>query len=221
LAGVSTTKLILASGSPRRAQILSEAGCELEIVTADVDEDGILAQGESLVESVQTLALAKASSVADTRSGKYVLGADTIVVMDDEVFGKPETADQAVEMLRRLNNRRHEVITGVAVINPAGETHTKHVSTSVMFRSLDEDAITDYVCSGSPFDKAGGYGIQDSSFAPVASYDGCYLNVVGLPMCATSELLKKSGFGELHAVKCAGHSAPGPGFGLGKRGSLQ
>lgn len=199
---------MLASGSPRRAQILSEAGFDLEIVLADVDEDGILAQGDSLVEAVQSLALAKARSVADTRSGEYVIGADTVVVLDGDFLGKPETPEQAVAMLQRLNNRRHEVITGVGVINPAGETHAKHVSTSVKFRSLDEDAIANYVSSGSPFDKAGGYGIQDRSFAPVASYDGCYLNVVGLPMCATSELLEQSGLRGPGAVTCAGHFAP-------------
>ena len=203
----SDTNLVLASGSPRRAEILSEDGFELEIVPADVDEDSILAGNDNLRDGVQGLALAKARSVASALPNRYVLGADTIVVFEDEVLGKPESAEQAVAMLERLNNRQHEVVTGVAVINPAGETHTNYVSTWVKFRSLEAADIAKYVSSGSPFDKAGGYGIQDRSFAPVASYDECYLNVVGLPMCATSELIVRSGFEISGAIECAGHSA--------------
>jgi len=201
------TILVLASGSPRRAEILSGAGVELEVVPADIDEDSILAGSTDLRNSVQRLALAKADLVASEYLDRFVLGADTIVVADGLVLGKPKSDEQAIDMLNRLNSRRHEVITGVAVINPAGETHTNYVSTSVKFRSLDEDAIAKYVSSGSPFDKAGGYGIQDRSFAPVASYDECYLNVVGLPMCATSELLNSSGFQISGAVECARHGA--------------
>ncbi len=207
----SNTKLVLASGSPRRAQILGDAGITLEVVPADIDEDAVFesALNGELSAAVQELALAKANSIAETRAGEYVLGADTIVVLDGEVLGKPGSADEAVSMLRMLNDRSHEVITGVAVVNPAGETHTKHVSTAVKFRRLDEDAIAEYVSSGSPFDKAGGYGIQDDSFATVASYDECYLNVVGLPMCATRELLEQSGFVLSVALNCDGHVAHG------------
>ena len=207
MADLLERRLILASGSPRRAEILSEAGFDLEISPADIDEDAILSNSGVLVDAVQALALAKAQSIASVRSGEYVLGADTIVVLDGEVLGKPGSAGEAVEMLQQLNGRQHDVITGVAVVNPAGETHTKHVSTSVIFRTLDEREIAEYVSSGSPCDKAGGYGIQDSSFAPVASYDECYLNVVGLPMCATSELIVRSGFEISGAIECAGHSA--------------
>jgi MAF protein len=209
LSEVSNSKLVLASVSPRRAQILSEAKFSLEPAPADIDEDAVLtsALDDGLPSAVEALALAKAVAIADFRAGEYVLGADTIVVCDDELLGKPATRDEAVAMLRRLNDRSHEVITGVAVVNPAGETHTKHVSTTVKFRRLDEAKISEYVSSGSPFDKAGGYGIQDESFAPVASYDECYLNVVGLPMCATSELLEQSGFVLANALKCVGHGA--------------
>jgi MAF protein len=203
-------RLILASGSPRRVQILSEAGIDLEISPADIDEDEVLANGGELVDAVQALALAKAQSVALVRTGEYVLGADTIVVLDGEVLGKPGSAAHAVEMLQRLNGRQHKVVTGVALVNPVGETHTKHVSTSVIFRTLNEREIAAYVSSGSPLDKAGGYGIQDRSFAAVASYDECYLNVVGLPMCATSELLDQSGFPLSAAISCIGHADSGP-----------
>ena len=206
MADLLERRLILASGSPRRAEILSDAGIVLEISPADIDEDAVLANGGVLMDAVQTLALAKARSIASVRSGEYVLGADTIVVLNGEVLGKPGSVGQAVAMLQQLNGRQHDVITGVAVVNPAGETHTKHVSTSVIFRSLNDDEIANYVSSGSPLDKAGGYGIQDSSFAPVASYDECYLNVVGLPMCATSELLEQSGFPNPGEIACPGHA---------------
>ena len=203
-------RLILASGSPRRAQILSEAGIDLEISPADIDEDAVLANGGELVDAVQELALAKAQSVGYGHLGEYVLGADTIVVLDGEVLGKPGSAADAVEMLQQLSGKQHVVITGVAVVNPAGETHTNYVSTSVIFRTLDEGEIAEYVSSGSPFDKAGGYGIQDRSFAPVASYDECYLNVVGLPMCAASELLIQSGFPLSAGISCIGHADSEP-----------
>jgi MAF protein len=209
----SNIKLVLASGSPRRAQILGEAGISLDVVPADIDEDAVFeaALNGELSGAVESLALAKANSIAKIHAGEYVLGADTIVVLDGEVLGKPGSLDEAISMLRRLNDRSHQVITGVAVVNPAGETHTKHVSTAVKFRRLDEDAIAEYVSSGSPFDKAGGYGIQDDSFSPVASYDDCYLNVVGLPMCATSELLEQSGFVLSGALSCDGHATDGSG----------
>ncbi|MBT4340695.1 MAG: septum formation protein Maf [Chloroflexi bacterium] len=204
----SVTKLVLASGSPRRAEILSESGFDLKIIPASVDEDAILTQGSDLVSAVRALALAKASYVAGSNVGEFVLGADTIVVFENEVFGKPESSEQACEMLNRLSGRQHKVITGVAIVNPVGQSHTKFVSTSVVFRNLEDDEISKYVSSDLSLDKAGGYGIQDSSFAPVASYDECYLNVVGLPMCATSDLLEKSGFEIGESLACTGHSVP-------------
>ena len=204
----SVTKLVLASGSPRRAEILSESGFDLKIIPASVDEDAILTQGSDLVSAVRALALAKASYVAGSNVGEFVLGADTIVVFENEVFGKPESSEQACEMLNRLSGRQHKVITGVAIVNPVRQSHTKFVSTSVVFRNLEDDEISKYVSSDLSLDKAGGYGIQDSSFAPVASYDECYLNVVGLPMCATSDLLEKSGFEIGESLVCTGHSVP-------------
>lgn len=200
--------LVLASSSPRRAQILGEAGLNIQVIPADINEDDAFVDGGSLIDSVEALALSKARVISELQPSSYVLGADTIVVLDDEVLGKPASETQAFEMLNRLSGRAHDVVTGIAVVNPAGETHTKHVSTRVKFRNLDDDEIAEYVYSGSPMDKAGGYGIQDRSFSPVASYDECYLNVVGLPMCATSELLEISGFVASSTIDCAGHSAP-------------
>jgi len=208
LASSETHTLTLASGSPRRAEILSEAGFEFDVAPADIDEDAFLVDAGDFSKAVQELAMAKAESIAVAGAGGYVLGADTIVVLDGVVLGKPESADHAHAMLRRLSGKSHEVITGVAIINPLGEAHTKYVRTSIIFRSLNDDEIAKYVSSGSPLDKAGGYGIQDSSFAPVASYDECYLNVVGLPMCATSELLEQSGFPNPGGIACSGHTRP-------------
>ncbi|MDE0592360.1 MAG: Maf family protein [Dehalococcoidia bacterium] len=207
--GINGKKIVLASGSPRRAEILSEFGFDLKIMPASVDEDAILGRGPDLVSAVQELALAKASYVAKSNVGEFVLGADTIVVFENEVFGKPESSTEALVMLTRLSGRRHQVITGVAVVNPTGEYQTKFVSTSVVFRNLDDSEISEYVSTGLPLDKAGGYGIQDSSFALVASYDECYLNVVGLPMCASSDLLEESGFEIDVSLVCAGHAVSG------------
>ena len=185
--------LILASGSPRRVEILSGAGFQLEVVPSGVDEKKLFTADTDLPRAVEHLALSKAKSVSVSRLNRYVLGADTIVVLDHRVLGKPESSAEATAMLHALSDRNHEVITGVAVIGPTGDYQTISVRTSVTMRRLALDEIANYVASGSPYDKAGGYGIQDRSFAPVASYGDCYLNVVGLPMCATIELLQGSG----------------------------
>jgi len=203
------TKLVLASSSPRRVKILYESGFDLEIMPASVDEGAIFDRRSDVISAVQELALAKASFIAGSNDGEFVLGADTIVVFENEVFGKPNSSKHAREMLNRLSGRRHEVITGVAVVNPAGESQTKFVSTSVVFRNLEHDEISEYISTDLPIDKAGGYGIQDSSFAPVESYDECYLNVVGLPMCATSDLLGISGFEIGASLVCDGHVMSG------------
>jgi MAF protein len=205
----SGIKLVLASGSPRRAEILFDAGITLAIEPASVDEDAILAKEPDLLSAAQNLALAKAIFVAELNVGEFVIGADTIVVFENEVFGKPESSNEALVMLNRLNGRQHEVITGVAVVNPTGKSQTNFVSTSVVFRNLEDSEISEYVSTGLPLDKAGGYGIQDSSFSPVASYDECYLNVVGLPMCVSSDLLEESGFEIGMSLVCAGHAVSG------------
>ena len=201
--------LILASRSPRRAAILGEAGIEFRVVTTDIDEDRLLSGPGSLTDAVQRLALEKAKTAAGFEPGAFVLGADTIVVLDGQILGKPGSSGSAVDMLHRLSGRSHEVVTGVAVVGPDGDSHSDFVSTSVFMRVLGDDEIADYVATGSPLDKAGGYGIQDGSFAPVESYDGCDLNVVGLPMCVTSELLEKVGLLPPGEMTCHGHARPG------------
>ena len=173
-----------------------------------VDEKKLFTADTDLPRAVEHLALSKAKSVSVSRLNRYVLGADTIVVLDHRVLGKPESSAQATTMLNALSDRNHEVITGVAVIDPTGDYQTISVRTSVTMRRLGLDEIANYVASGSPYDKAGGYGIQDRSFAPVTSYDDCYLNVVGLPMCATLELLQGSGLFRSDMLStniCGGH----------------
>ena len=197
--------LILASRSPRRAEILGEAGIEFHVVPTDIDEDDLLSGPGRLADAVQRLAREKARAAAESVPGSFVLGADTIVVLDGHILGKPESPDQAVDMLQRMSGRAHDVISGVAVVGPDGTSHTDFVSTSVLFRELDDGEIVDYVATGSPLDKAGAYGIQDSPFAPVESYDECYLNVVGLPMCATGKLLENTVLKRPGIVVCRGH----------------
>ena len=197
--------LVLASASPRRAEILGAAGIEFNIVPTDVDEDALLPGPGSHADAVQRLALEKAKSVAGMAPGSFVLGADTMVVLDGHILGKPDSPGHAVEMLHRMSGRKHDVITGVAVVGPDGESQTVFVSTSVLMRGFEDVEIADYVATGSSLDKAGAYGIQDSSFGPVKSYDGCYLNVVGLPMCATVELLESTGLPMPGDAVCQGH----------------
>ncbi len=207
----SAHRLILASGSPRRAQILYEAGLNFEVRPANVDEDAVLYGKSNIERAVQALASAKVGAVGGTGTEEYVLGADTVVILDDRVLGKPESKDHAKEMLGRLGGRDHDVITGIAVADLSGQVTTSFVRTVVTFNELSESCISDYVSSGLPLDKAGGYGIQDSAYDPVARYDGCYLNVVGLPMCETTKLLKISGFLLAREITCEGHSVAADG----------
>ena len=201
----SSNSLVLASASPRRAKILSEAGFTLTIQPSHVYENGILQTTADVNKAVMKLALFKASAVIASNGRKYVLGADTIVLFEEDILGKPESPKEASKILNRLSGQTHEVITGVAIVNPEGLMFTSHVRTSVNFKILNSELISSYVSTGAPFDKAGGYGIQDSSFDAVESYDGCYLNVVGLPMCAVANLLEISGFQLKKRVSCQGH----------------
>jgi MAF protein len=138
------------------------------------------------------LARAKAAAVAERLPDAVVLGADTVVILDGDVLGKPRDPDEAMSMLRRLNGRRHEVVTGVALAGAAGESHDLE-TTRVTFRRYSVAEMKSYVAGGSPMDKAGAYGIQDAELAPARRIEGCYLNVVGLPMCAVRRMLLKAG----------------------------
>jgi len=193
-------KLYLASGSPRRAQILRDAYIPFEIVTAPVDEAG--REGETAVERVLRLAQAKAAAGTEairasgaSDAAALVVGADTEVVIDGEVLGKPESDEDARSMLRRLAGRTHEVITGVTVIRlPSGEKRVECEVTQVKFAPLTDEQIAAYVASEEHRDKAGGYAIQGRGGTFVTRVEGCYFNVVGLPLARLYRMLREMGW---------------------------
>ena len=204
-------QLCLASASPRRSEILSRAGFAFEVDAARLDEaPGV--EGSDPRALVVALAEAKAASVARRRPAQIVLAADTLVVLDAEVLGKPRDPSEAATVLLRLQGRSHIVITGVAVIGASGRAAGAE-TTEVRFRNLSEDEIRAYVASRSPMDKAGGYGIQDRPFSPASGISGCYLNVVGLPLCLTGRMLTRAGALRADAaaegLACPGHDFVG------------
>lgn len=183
--------LILASASPRRAEILRSAGWEFTVAAADVDET--LLPGELPAVYVERLALAKARAVAANHPDRLVLGADTTVVVDDEILGKPEDAADARRMLRMLSDRRHQVLTGVALVRAGtvSEEHVTHQTTDVVFATLSDAEIDGYVATGEPMDKAGAYAIQGLGALFIKEIRGDYWNVVGLPASLVYRLLAK------------------------------
>ena len=184
--------LLLASASPRRAAILRRAGFRFAVVPADDVEETTEQEAATPEATATALAVEKASLIAARHPGAFVLGADTVVVLDGRLLGKPETNSEAAAMLRDLRGRAHAVITGVAVVGPRGVVKGAK-TTIVRFRPYSDRELDAYVRGGSPMDKAGAYGIQDSEFAPAAAVAGCYLNVVGLPLCLALALLHEAG----------------------------
>jgi septum formation protein len=183
--------LILASRSPRRRELLSRLVPDFDVISSGVAEE--LEPGP-LTAAVARLAEMKARAVAAGHPDAVVLGADTIVVIDGNVLGKPKDVDEAVGMLRRLRGRPHEVLTGVAVIDgPRALVFTGTEITRVVMARYSDDLIDEYVASGSPFDKAGAYAIQDLDGELVESIAGSYTNVVGLPLGLTARLLVAAG----------------------------
>jgi len=170
--------LVLASRSPRRSEILRQAGIPFVVRAAEVDESPIA--GEAPERYVTRLAEAKACA-APVADGEIVLGADTTVVAHGEMLGKPADAVDACRMLRLLSGRRHEVLTGIC-LRSADATLCDCVTTAVWFRELTESEIADYVASGEPGDKAGAYAIQGLASKYIEKIEGCYFNVVGLPV---------------------------------------
>ena len=190
-------KLILASTSPRRAEVLRNAAIPFDAVPANVDE--VRRPNEAAEELVSRLAEAKARSAAARAASSagptLVVGADTAVVVDGVVLGKPASAEDARDMLRRLSGRTHGVITGLAVIRlPDGATRAERETTLVTFAPLSEQEIEDYVASGEPFDKAGAYAIQGRGGRFVTCVEGCYFNVVGLPLARLYRILREFGW---------------------------
>ncbi len=170
--------IVLASKSPRRAEILTQAGFEFVVRAADVDEARL--EGEAPDAYVRRLAAEKARAVA-MRDGEIVLGADTVVVVGEQVLGKPGDAAEAGRMLRLLSGAEHEVITGICVRTAEREV-ANSATTRVRFSAMSEEEIGEYVASGEPMDKAGAYAIQGLAARYIERIDGCYFNVVGLPV---------------------------------------
>ena len=186
---MSVTKLHLASSSPRRCRILERMGLEFSAAGVGVDERQL--PEESAAIMVVRLAVEKACAMA-AEPGTAVLGADTAVVLDGEVFGKPVDEADALRMLARLSGCRHQVMTGVAV-RSAGATKSALTVTEVTFRDINPDEARDYWQSGEPAGKAGAYAIQGQGGAFVESIEGSYTGVVGLPVPETAELLRWAG----------------------------
>ncbi len=182
--------LILASASPRRAQLLEQIGVRFRIVPANIDETP--RPGEAADTYVGRLAVEKAAAVAKIYPDQPVLAADTTVVADEHILGKPQSAREGDAMLRKLSGRRHEVLTGVAVQH--GQSVAQTVTrTRVVFRTIEEHERVAYWRSGEPQGKAGGYAIQGLGAMFVLRIEGSYSNVVGLPLAETAEFLHQAG----------------------------
>jgi septum formation protein len=190
----SKIPLVLASSSPRRRELLSSAGIAFNVVNSDIPEEQ--QPGEGPIAFARRLAREKAEAVLrklQSHAPVRVLGADTIVVVDGQVLGKPQTADDARRMLQLLSGRTHEVVTAVCIItrNEQGSVTAdlRHATTVVRFHQLSESEISAYIATGEPLDKAGAYGIQGAASPFIAGYDGDYNNVVGLPVDLVREML--------------------------------
>lgn len=189
--------LILASSSPRRAELLKQIGLNYQIMVCDVDET--LLPGMSPPELVEFLAERKAAAVARNLHEGIVLGADTVVVWQGQVLGKPLNEEDAFSMLVKLQGSTHDVYTGVALIDVhSGKIMVGHEKTRVFFRNIEEDEIRRYVASGEPLDKAGAYGAQGLAAIYINKLEGCYTNVVGLPLARLSVMLKAIGYNVLN-----------------------
>ena len=195
------SKLILASSSPRRAEVLRNAGFEFEIIPAHIDES--LRPNESATDYVRRLAEEKVRAVARQRAknaaddSAFIIGADTVVVIGDEILGKPSSPANAREMLRRLSGNVHNVHTGLLILRGNGAASLTAVETTrVTFAALSEQEIDDYIATGEPFDKAGAYAIQGRGGKFASRIEGCYFNVMGLPLARLYAILR-----ELHAAQ--------------------
>ncbi|MEI7816912.1 MAG: Maf family nucleotide pyrophosphatase [Desulfuromonadales bacterium] len=185
----SNSTIVLASASPRRTELMTLAGIEFSVVPADICEDVL--PGEIPVDHVMRLSHEKAEAVATFHSARFFVGADTIVVLDGAILGKPVDAADALRMLSALSGRDHEVITGFTVLDKARGAHiSRSVSTEVTFKPLTKKEIAAYIATGCPMDKAGAYAIQGGAVHFVRSIKGSYTNVIGLPMTELYEVLQ-------------------------------
>lgn len=194
--------LVLASNSPRRRQLLALGGWIFSVDVADIDES--IHANEAPRDYVERLAREKVHAIRTrAREGQIIVGADTSVVIDGDILGKPADADEARAMLTRLRGRIHQVYTGIAALRVSdGELISEVVVTDVPMREYSDEEIENYILSGDPMDKAGAYGIQNPDFQPVdkkvpeaqrSGMEGCYASVMGLPLCSLTMLLQQLG----------------------------
>ena len=192
--------LILASQSPRRRELLSMLGLDFTIITADIDET--MNPALSIEDAVAEVCGRKAAAVGSSHPGDLIIAADTIVVLEDRILGKPHTEAEARAMLRSLSGRHHTVMTAFSLWkNGTADTHVE--KTHVHFRELNDEEIAAYVATGSPMDKAGAYGIQDQASIFVEALEGDYYNVMGLPLCALAQKLRQHGVPVLGSAKAS------------------
>lgn len=184
-------KIILASKSPRREYLLKLLGLNFDIIPSNIDESQFILTSPS--DFVETLSKEKAQVIANLHTDTIIIAADTIVWLENEVLSKPKSYDEAFKMLRKLSNNTHEVFTGITVLHKNATKIISKVSrTEVTFRYLTDEEIDAYIKTGSPFDKAGAYGIQDDFGAVfVSNIKGCYYNIVGLPLSLLYDILKE------------------------------
>jgi septum formation protein len=191
-ASATAPALILASASPRRRELLAQLALPFTIIPADVDEQQLAAEAPTAY--VIRVAWAKAQHLAQRFPEALVLGADTTVVLDEQILGKPGSVEMARQMLTRLSGRQHTVMTGLALLRQRQQfIRLDRVRTLVRFRPLSRAEIEHYITTGEPLDKAGAYAIQGGAAAFVESLEGCYTNVVGLPLRRTAALLHAAG----------------------------
>lgn len=188
-------KIILASGSPRRRELLTQIGIAYEVVPSDAEETVTETDPARVVES---LSFRKAMDVAEKQAEDcVVIGADTVVALDQQILGKPADETQALHMLHALQGRSHCVYTGVTLLvkqQDRMEPHTFHERTTVHVATMNDREINHYIATGEPLDKAGAYGIQGAFAAYIRGIEGDYYNVVGLPLCHLTQVLKEIGF---------------------------
>lgn len=181
--------IILASASPRRTELMTLAGIQFTVCPADICETPL--PGESAADHVMRLSREKADAVANANYGRFFIGADTVVVLDSNIIGKPVDEADAERILKAISGRNHEVITGFTVFDKISDIHiSRTVTTEVTFKMLTESEIREYIATGCPMDKAGAYAMQGGAVHFVRSINGSFTNVIGLPMTELYEVLQ-------------------------------
>ena len=185
----NNSRLVLASKSPRRRELLKEISNQFEVAPSSIKE--MLDIGLRPEENARNIARAKAESIAPSFPNSWVIGADTLVSMDDEIFGKPDDEKDAERILKRLSGREHIVVTGICVVGPQ-KSLDKYVISKIKIKPLTIQEIKDYIATGEPMDKAGAYAIQGKGSFMVRSFSGSKTNIIGLPIDELKVLLKKT-----------------------------